>query len=199
MLAILSQLTAFYGTRLLPAGPMHQLTSRWDQMIPLSPVWVTVYFLVFPVWAASILAILSESRERAYRFTAAYMLAMFVSGLIFVFYPCTMQRPEVPGTDVFSAVTRLLYRIDPPTCIFPSLHVMISYFCWRGAMDSRNLPTWFAPLQFGVLLCVCLSILFVKQHVLVDIPTAIVIGELALQTAKRLPIPPEKTVEREIK
>lgn len=190
-----SQMLAFYATRLLPAAPMHVLTSRLDEAIPVVPVWVTVYFLVFLDWAAAILAILSDSRAHARRFTGAYMIAMLLSGLLFVFYPCTMARPELPGHDVFSALLRLLYRIDPPTYLFPSLHVLVTYLCWRGAMGCRRLPKWFARLQLGALVCVCLCILFVKQHVLLDIPAALLVGESAMQLSKLLPLGAEADEE----
>lgn len=167
------------------------LTTRLDEAIPLAPVWITVYFLVFADWIACAMIILSDERSNALRFTAAYGISMLISGVIFVVYPCTMLRPEVSGGDLFSALLRLLYRIDTPTQLFPSLHVMISYLCLRGVADCRNLPKWFVPLQAGILVCVCLSILFVKQHVLADIPAAFVVGELALQLSRLLPLKPE--------
>ena len=187
MLAIGTQLLVFYGSHLIPAPSPHILTTRLDDAIPVAPVWITVYLLVFVDWLACAVAVLSESRRHARWFTAAYVIGMLMAGVIFVVYPCTMERPEVPGSDLFSMLLRLLYRIDQPINLFPSLHVMITYFCWRGSMGCEKLPKWFPTLQFGILICVCLSILFVKQHVFVDIPAAIVVGELALQLAKLLP------------
>lgn len=187
LLAIGTQLLVFYGTHLIPTPPPHILTSRLDEAIPVAPVWITVYFLVFVDWLACAIAILFENRSHARWFTAAYVIGMLMAGVIFVVYPCTMERPEILGSDPFSLMMRLLYRIDTPTNLFPSLHVMITYFCWRGSMGCEKLPKWFSTLQFGILICVCLSILFVKQHVLADIPAAIAVGEPALQLAKLLP------------
>lgn len=187
LLALGSQLLVFYGSHLIPTPPPHILTTPLDDAIHVAPIWVTVYFLVFADWIGCVLAILFDRRSHARRFTAAYVIGMVISGVIFVVYPCTMPRPDIPGSDLFSVLMRLLYRIDTPTNLFPSLHVMITYFCWRGSMGCDRLPKWFSKLQFGILICVCLSILFVKQHVFVDIPSAIVVGELSLQLAKLLP------------
>lgn len=176
----------FYGTHLIPKPPAHILMTPLDDIIGVAPVWITVYFLVFADWIACGIAILFERRSHARWFTTAYVIGMVIAGVIFVVYPCTMQRPEVPGNDLFSVLLRLLYRIDQPINLFPSLHVMITYFCWRGSMGCEKLPKWFSTLQFGILLCVCLCILFVKQHVFVDIPSAILVGELSLQLAKLL-------------
>ena len=192
VLALGSQLLAYYSTQLIPVAEAHVLTTRLDEAIRVAPAWLTVYFLVFFDWIACGIAILSEQQTRAKRFTLAYVLSMFAAALIFIFYPCTMDRPAVMGSDPFSILLRLLYRIDSPTNLFPSLHVLISYLCWRGTIGCEKLPKWFSTLQFGILICVCLSILFVKQHVIADIPSAIVIGELALQ-ASRLLIPESET------
>ena len=81
---------------------------------------------------------------------------------------------------------RFLYWIDSPTNLCPSLHVMISYFCWRGTFGCRKIPGWYKAFNFIFLLLVCCSILFVKQHALIDIPAAFVIGELALQLGRLL-------------
>ena len=186
-LILASQLLVYYGTRLMPERPPHMLATWLDDAIGAAPVWITVYFLAFADWLGCILAILSERRAHARRFTLAYVLAMVMSGAIFVLYPCTMVRPEVPGSDLFSALLRLLYRIDAPTHLFPSLHVLITYLCWRGVMGCRRLPRWFSHVQLGILICVCLSILFVKQHVLADIPSAILVGEIAMQLSRILP------------
>lgn len=182
-----SQLLVFYGTRLLPTQPPHMLATWLDDAIGVAPVWITIYFLVFADWMGCILAILAERRSYARRFTLAYVLAMVMSGVVFVLYPCTMVRPEVTGSDIFSVLLQLLYRIDPPTHLFPSLHVLVTYLCWRGSMGCRRLPGWFSHLQLGILLSVCLSILFVKQHVLADIPSAILIGEAAMQLSRVMP------------
>ena len=192
-----SQLLVYYGTRLMPARPPHMLATRLDDAIGAAPAWITIYFLAFADWMGCILAILAERRALARRFTLAYVLAMVMSGVIFVFYPCTMVRPEVPGSDIFSVLLQLLYRIDAPTHLFPSLHVLITYLCWRGIMGCRRLPKWFARVQLGILFCVCLSILFVKQHVLADIPSAILVGELALQLSRVLPDEAEISKEKE--
>ena len=182
---MLVQLIAFCATRPLIARlPAHYMETALDQRIPFIPAWVTVYFLSFASWLVSGIWILSGDPAHAYRFTSAYILALIVSAVVFIAYPGTMHRPELSGSGLFVQWMRLLYRIDSPTNLCPSLHVMLSYYCWRGTHGCRHIPTWFRWFNFIFLILVCLSILFVKQHVVVDIPAAILIGELALQAAR---------------
>ena len=181
------QLLVYNGTRIFLAHmTLHDLTGPLDHRIPFVPQWVIVYFLSFPSWLISAVWILSESRDHGYRFAAAYVLALLLSCAVFLAYPGTLERPEITGTDFFSLWMRFLYWIDSPSNLCPSLHVMISYYCWRGTWGCRRIPAWYKWFNFVFWLLVCCCILFVKQHALVDIPAAIVIGELGLQLARLL-------------
>lgn len=180
------QMLTFYATRIpLAHMTLHDLATPLDRMIPLIPAWVTVYFLAYVSWLISAVWILSESRAYGFRFAAAYLLAMLFSGAVFLLYPGTMERPALVGSGFFVEWMRFLYRADAPTNLCPSLHVLISYFCWRGTMGCKRIPGWYRRFNFVFLILVCLSVLFVKQHVLLDIPAAIVIGEVSLRLAGR--------------
>lgn len=179
------QMLVFYGSHLLLAGRIpHDLSLALDHRIPVVPAWVLIYFLAFPFWVGSILWILSEERSRAYRFAGAYVIAILTAGVIFVLYPATIQRPAITDNDLFSLLLRHLYWIDTPQNIFPSLHVVTCYFCWRGTMENRSIPAWYVWFAFLFLILTCFCILFVKQHVLVDIPAGIVVAELSMQLAR---------------
>ncbi|MBR5390015.1 MAG: hypothetical protein IK141_01775, partial [Clostridia bacterium] len=74
------QMLAFYATRLfLPYLTLHDMSIPLDGRIPFVPQWVVVYFLAFALWLASTLWILSESKERGYRFACGYILALLMS------------------------------------------------------------------------------------------------------------------------
>ena len=181
------QMLVYSGTHVfLPYLPAHVLTTPLDDAIPFIPAWVTVYFLAFVTWLVSGVWILSESKPCGYRFACAYILALLISGAIFLLYPGTMARPAVTGSGFFPAWMRFLYRVDSATNLCPSLHVLISFFCWRGALGCRKIPAWYKWFSFAFLLLVCCSILFIKQHALVDIPAALAVAELAFLLARLL-------------
>ncbi len=181
------QLLAYYATRLLLwHGPLRDLSIPLDAAIPFRPAWITVYALAYVTWLVNGLWIVSWEKEHAYRFAAAFAMSMVITAVIFVTFPVTMQRPQVVGDGLFEQLMRLLYRIDEPINLCPSLHVMVSYFCFRGTLGCRNILTWYKAASLAFLVLVCLSILFVKQHVFVDIPAALAVGELCVQLARAL-------------
>ncbi len=183
------QMLVFSGTRVfLPYLPAHVMTTSLDEAIPFIPQWVVIYFLSFVLWLVNGVWITAESKPHGYRFAFSYILALLISAAVFLLYPGTMARPELTGKGFFMDWMRFLYWIDSPTNLCPSLHVVITYFCWRGALGCRKIPLWYKWFSFAFLILVCLSILFVKQHALVDIPAGLIVAELALQLGRLLRI-----------
>ena len=175
----------FFGTRFLLEGfPAHNLETPLDGLIPFVPEWITVYFLAYLVWIVGALLIVSENKETGYRFAAAYAVALLISCAVFLIWPGTMTRPEVTGNGIFREMVRFLYRVDTPSNLCPSLHVWISYLCFRGTFGCRGIPRGWKGFQLVFLILVCFSVLFVKQHVITDVPAGIVTGEISLQLAR---------------
>lgn len=182
---IIIDLLVFYGTRpLLPYLPSHNLTTPLDLRIPFASAWVTVYFLSYVSWLISVIWILSENKQHAYRLCGSFTIIAILSAICFLGYPVSMQRPEITESGFFNDWMRWLYQIDSPTNLCPSFHVVISYLCWRETMGCKKIPKWYQWFNLAFLILVCFCILFVKQHVLVDIGVAIVLTETALQIGR---------------
>lgn len=178
-------LLTFYATRpILPYLPAHEIALPLDAKIPLSPPWIIIYFLSFVSWLVTIVWILAESRKHAYRLCGVYTIIMLVSLVCFLAYPVTIQRPEITEPGFFNDGMRILYKVDSPTNLCPSLHVVISYICWRCTMDCRKIPKWYQWFNLVFLILVCFSILFVKQHFVLDIVVALIVTEGAIQIGR---------------
>ena len=178
-------LLVFYGTRpILPYLPAHDLSTPLDAKIPFLPSWIIVYYLSFVSWLVSIIWILMENKQRAYRLCGVYTIICILSAICFLAYPVTLQRPEVTETGIFYDWMRGLYAIDAPVNLCPSFHVVISYICWRGTFGCEKIPKWYQWFNLVFLILVCFCILFVKQHVLADIGIAVLITEAALQIGR---------------
>ena len=183
------QTLVFFFTRpLLPYLPSYKISLSLDAAIPFIPEWVSVYCLAFLSWAVSAVIILAQGKARAYRFTSAYATAMLLSGVIFLSWPLTIERPQVEGTGFLRDLLRYIYQADEPNNLFPSLHVLASYFCWRGLWGCSHIPRWFKGFNFVFLILVCLSVVFIKQHLSIDIPGGIIVGEMGIQLSRLLPL-----------
>ena len=182
---LIVDLLVFYGTRFaLPYLPTHDLSTPLDGKIPFIPAWFTVYFLSYVSWLISVIWILCESKQHAFRFCGIFTIVAILSAICFLAYPGTMQRPEVTESGFFNDCMRWLYSVDSPTNLCPSFHVVISYLCWRGTMGCKKIPKWYQWFNLAYLILVCFCILLVKQHVLVDIAVAVVLSEAAMQIGR---------------
>ena len=188
LLAILaSHLLAYYGTRLLlPYLPVYRLDLALDAAIPFIPEWVCVYSLAFLSWVSTGFIILIQGKEPAVRLTGAYVIGMLLSAILFLAWPLTLQRPEIIGNGLWRDLLRTMYSLDEPNNLCPSLHVLVSYYCWRGLWGCPRIPKWFKGFNFLFFALVCLSVVFVKQHLVIDIFCGIAVGEISMQAARLL-------------
>ena len=175
----------FWATRLfLPYLPAHSLSTPLDEMIPVVPAWVIVYFLSFPSWGITCIWMLCEDKQHAYRQCGVYTIFMLTAAICFLAYPVTIERPEITGGGPLNFMLRFLYAVDTPTNLCPSLHVVFSYHCWRGTMDCKKIPKWYQWFNFVFFILVCFCILFVKQHFISDVFVGIIVTEIALQIGR---------------
>ena len=156
-----------------------------DADIPFLPVFVFFYLGAFLQWLMCYIHLAREDSELTYRICSAHVLAAAVCLVCFFALPYTIQRPTIEGDGLLAFLMRMVYAVDPPNRIFPSLHCLVSYFCTRRALAlptvSRAGKAWSVVFTVGV----CLSTVFVKQHYVVDAVAGLLLAELALQVAKR--------------
>lgn len=185
MTIALNMLT-YYASRLINGGMAHyDFTLPVDNRIPFIPGAVLIYVLAFVSWGVGFLVLCREARADCYRFFAGEQAAKILCCVIFLVLPTTMARPSVPGTDLFSRVTRLIYRLDTPDNLLPSIHCLENWVLLRGTLRSKKVSRGY---QVGFLiftLLVFASTLLVKQHLVVDVAAAVAVGELGIWLADR--------------
>ena len=186
-LVLLTNLLSFYGSALVNLHRTHyNLTTALDAHIPLTPFFVLFYVLAYVQWVVGFCLIARESRAVCYRLIAGEILAKLCCMVIFLILPTAMERPEITGGGVWNALLRLVYLLDRPVTLFPSIHCLESWFCFRGALYLKKPPQWYPWLSLVMTLLVCASTVLVKQHLAVDIPSALLVAELGLWLSRRL-------------
>ena len=110
------------------------------------------------------------------------MIAVTVSVLVFLIYPTAIRRSPLETTDFTTGLLSLIWRLDSHNQLgvnlFPSLHCMASWFCFRGAIGLKKTPSWYVRFQLCFTLLVFASTLFVKQHIWPDILGGVAVAEL---------------------
>jgi membrane-associated phospholipid phosphatase len=178
--ALLTNLLIFQGSRLLTKGRFHyDLTLPADSAIPFMPWTICIYLGCFFFWFYLYRLVSRLPRQEADRFFCANLLGKGVSFIVFVLFPTTMPRPELGGGTVWIALMRILYVIDAPDNLFPSMHCMIAWLCWVGIRRNRRVPLSWQIAALLMAVAVCLSTLTIRQHVLMDVVGGILLSELS--------------------
>jgi membrane-associated phospholipid phosphatase len=153
------------------------MTTVWDTQIPFQPGWIVIYFGCFIFWGLNYLLIARQGQEIWFRFLTADLLGELICGLCFFLLPTTNVRPAVTGTDLASLLVVFLYRIDPAQNLFPSIHCMVSWFCYLGLREQERIPLWYRQFSGIFALAVCASTLFLKQHCLPDVLAGVLVAQ----------------------
>ena len=178
IIAVLFNFATYIGANLIAGEAYHHdISMKIDEYIPFVPFFITFYILSYVQWVVGYIVLSHESREYCYKVVTADLIAKTVCFLFYVFYPTTMVRPDVTGGGFFEFVTRIVYSVDPASNLFPSIHCLESWVVFRCALKMK-LPKWYKIAMGLFSLGVFASVVFVKQHVFIDIPAGILVFEL---------------------
>lgn len=169
----------YWGAPLIKTGiTRHNLSSSLDNLVPVMPPFILVYFGCYIFWVVNYLLIAAQKEEHRYQFFTADFYARLICFICFVFFPTTNTRPELAGDDIFTGAVQFLYWIDKPVNLFPSIHCMASWFCCIGLRNCKSVPGWYKNFSKIVAVLVFISTLALRQHVLIDVVSGIIVAEL---------------------
>ena len=91
-----------------------------------------------------------------------------------------MARPDNVGTGFFGWAVSLMYKFDPADNLFPSIHCLESYVLCRTMFWMKGVPKWYKMINIPVTILVFASTVLLKQHVVVDLVSAVAVVEIGI-------------------
>lgn len=172
----------YTGTKVI-AGDWHHynIETRFDLKIPLIPEFLLIYFGCYLFWAVNYILIARQEKENVYRFFTADLISRGICCVIFLMFPTTNTRPVIASDGFWNQAVLWLYSIDSATNLFPSIHCLVSWFCYLGIRGRKEIPRWYQIFSMLFAFTVFLSTLFVKQHVIVDIFGGVLLAKLCFR------------------
>lgn len=170
--------------------PKHIMNSRLDSLIPFIKEFVIAYYLWFAYMAMAFIYLGFAAKSDFYRLELFLALGMSVSYIVFMIYPnAQFPRPEVPGSDVFSALVNFIYTHDGTNNVFPSIHVCNSIGVHLALVNSEKLKDKLLIkfLSFITALSICASTVFIKQHSIIDVAGGTVLALMIYLFIYQLP------------
>lgn len=163
----------------------YDLTVSLDKVLPIVPFFVLFYALAFVQWTGSYIFHCRTDVKLCYQVVTGDVIAKFMCMVIFIALPTVLVQEEVEVNGFFSWATNVIYDADDPINLFPSIHCLESYMCFRSAtmLPKKNVP--YIIFQGIFTIMVFLSVVLIKQHFVLDIPAGIAVGEIGLFLSKR--------------
>lgn len=161
--------------KLIPQEACHLIHVPLDDRIPFREEFVIFYVGWYFLIALSLGYFLFYDISSFRALQTYIIITQVLAGIVYILYPTYQDlRPSVfPRENFLTAVMGLLYRIDTPTGVCPSLHVAISLGIASAWLRVKDIRPWLKAMI--VLFCfgVCASVAFVKQHSVADIAAAV--------------------------
>ena len=178
---------AYYGTKLITHGAAHyDFTLPVDGLIPFVPAFSIIYLLAYAQWCVGLILISREDSGLCRQVLAGEIISKLICLALFIIIPTTMVRAEIKSGDFFSTVTRFIYEIDAADNLFPSIHCLDSWICFRGALMMRKTGKGYSLFTLVFTLLVIASTVLIKQHVIVDVFAGILAAEAGLYLSRKL-------------
>lgn len=170
----------YFGTQYLCKDLYHyDFTLPIDRAVPLIPGWVWIYVICYIFWIVNYIIVGHFDKESLYKFVAADMSSRVVCLLFFVLLPTTNVRPELVGDSMSVQILAFVYKADLPVNLFPSIHCLVSWFCYIGIRNRKEIPVWYRGFSCIFAIAVMFSTQFTKQHYIIDIFGAVALAEIA--------------------
>jgi len=156
----------------------YDFSNAIDYALPFVPFFLLFYILAYVQWVGSYIYHCRESVRLCYRITTADVIAKLICLFCFVFIPTQIVRPEITGNGLFELGTKFIYLVDKPINLFPSIHCLESWICFRGALMMKKKNIFYIIFQGIFTLLVFASTVLIKQHFVIDIPAGILAVEI---------------------
>lgn len=179
--------TAVYtGARLIAGKWYHyNIESCLDRAIPFWPPAAAVYLGCYLFWTANYILIARQKKEEVCRFFWSDILSRIVCFICFLSFPTTNVRPFVEAEGFWNQTMLWIYSIDAADNLFPSIHCLVSWFCYIGIRGKKDIPVWYRGFSLIMALMVCVSTLLTKQHVIVDVIGGVLLAEICFCIGKK--------------
>lgn len=170
--------TIIYGILNNSLRGVHYLVTPVDNFIPFLKIFVIPYLLYYPFIGFTLIYLCFYYREVYYKTICSLLLGMLISYLVYFIFQTATPRPELQGNDFFTNVVRFIYGKDNPFNCFPSIHVLTSYLMIKGIMKSGEKNLLIKACIWLVGLSIILSTQFIKQHVILDLISGIMLANV---------------------
>lgn len=153
------------------------LNSPIDQTLPFIPAMSIPYMGWYPFVFGVLAYLCAKDRLMYYRVLLSMNICVWICYLIYFNFQTMVPRPELTGSGLGAAVIGWLYSQDRPYNCFPSIHALHSYLVMRAVLSVSTIRKSVKVMVAAGAALIIISTLLIKQHVIYDALSAMILGE----------------------
>ena len=171
----------FLTENLIPLSRCYPIHSPLDDLIPFCEWFVIPYVGWYLLIVFSLLYFALYNPENFKNLQKYIIITQVVAMICYILFPTRQDlRPtEFPQSNFLTDVLQVIYSFDTSTGVCPSLHVAYSLGIASTWLREKSASKTAKSFVVVFVLFVCLSVVFVKQHSVIDIYAALPICALA--------------------
>lgn len=177
LLLLLIPILIWFQCLELTTRPKYIMHTAFDDKIPFLKVFVIFYVLWFLYVAFGVIFTAAYSKKDFLKLFIFLFGGMAVANAVYMIFPNAQNlRPVVTGNDPFSSLIRFIYSKDTPTDVCPSMHVINAIAVDSALQHSKQFSKkkYRCVISFILMVLICLSTLFIKQHSVLDVAGGII-------------------------
>ena len=150
-----------------------------DDLFPVIPVFALIYLpMSYLFWICGPIATSLTKKRNFVNYLFGLLLAYLIGFLFFVFMPTLMDREKeglmayMDKEGFFNWMLSLIYGSDGGKLafnLFPSYNCLTSLYCYLGVRKQPEISKGYKIFAFVMVVLICLSTLYTKQHYIVDV------------------------------
>lgn len=162
----------FLTENLIPAENCTPIKIPLDDLMPFCEYFVIPYVLWYGLIVVS-LGYFALYNTQSFKNLQTYIIFTQVVAMgVYIIYPNRQDlRPalsELQNGNVFERLVALIQSFDTPTNVCPSLHVGYSLGIASVWCKEKDVPLWWKIFVVVLVVLICLSTAYIKQHSIFD-------------------------------
>ena len=171
----------FLTENLIPVSRCYSVHSLLDDRIPFFEWFVIPYVGWYLLIVVSLLYFALYNPENFKNLQKYIIITQAVAMACYILFPTRQDlRPiEFPRENFLTDILQVIYTFDTNTGVCPSLHVAYSLGIVSTWLREKSASGTIKSVVVVFALSVCLSVVFVKQHSVIDVYAALPVCLLA--------------------
>lgn len=177
----------------------------FDDYIPFIPGFVIIYVFSYVFWIFGPAAVSLTKKDNFINFCIGYTASLLIGFVILAAAPTYMDHtPYIEilnkNNDFLSKLLLIVYSSDwnnQAMNLLPSFHCLISLYMYLGVARRKEVSLAFRIYSLVAVFFICLSTVFTKQHLIMDVPAGLAISIIVYFIVKYIN-PGKKILEKRV-